>query len=311
MDNNIGVPQVESYLDELCDRIRKLGASPSFVQEARENVSTQVYSFLAHWKDTAFRNTLMFIGKEEGRFYKPTSPINPFVVVTIRNSILERLHSVSHSQTGLSKGISPTEIKQLTQHAIRHFSRLDFDALCELTAVPEDMDCYGHLPAKYCVAWAALCQLAGSGETEIFYDEVVQKPESDIESWVTNEAGHGKTSERKAVVLDGFSKTIDPMLQEYLRGIRDGELQCMYFDALKRLTRNTEKLLFVMNYVLISGGAFVTANYFVTNGYIEQRSVYLPPSENSADSASPRRIRQLLNCDVGEVHQRVLRSMLP
>lgn len=54
-------------------------------------------------------------------------------------------------------------------------------------------------------------------------------------------------------------------------------------DSFKMLTRNAEKLLYILNFVLANDGIFFTSNYYITNGYIEQRPVCLPPTHSSDD----------------------------
>lgn len=89
-------------------------------------------------------------------------------------------------------------------------------------------------------------------------------------------------------------------------GIRTGELSYLYFDSFKMLTRNIEKLLFVINFVLANEGVFATANYFISNGYIERRVEYLRPTSSDADTFSLARKRELLAGDIGKAHKNLL-----
>jgi len=52
-------------------------------------------------------------------------------------------------------------------------------------------------------------------------------------------------------------------------------------DSFKALTRNIEKLLLVMEYLLQHDVPFVTSNYFITNGYIERRAKLLKAASDA------------------------------
>lgn len=54
-----------------------------------------------------------------------------------------------------------------------------------------------------------------------------------------------------------------------------GEISTFYVDSFKRLSRNFEKILHVLQIVLQSGKAFVTCNYYISNDRIEKRSKIL------------------------------------
>ena len=49
------------------------------------------------------------------------------------------------------------------------------------------------------------------------------------------------------------------------------------------LTRNIEKLLIVLEYLLQNDAIFVTSNYFLTNGYIERRAKLLKAGSTKED----------------------------
>lgn len=303
------LPVVETYLDALYQHILRLGAASAFARKARDNVGMQVYSFLAHWNDVAFRNTLLVIGKEEGESYTPPFPINPFVVVTVRNSLLENLHSVNHLQAGLRKEIGPVEIKRLTQQAIRHFSGVDFDALGSMVSLSADEDCYGHLPEKYPLAWEVLRRLGNCRETVITYPPVHASIDAACFDFGQTNEKQNIDQSRSRVVLDGYSSTIDDTLKQHLVAIHNGELDCLFVDSFKMLTRNIEKLMLVLNYILAGEAVFFTSNYYITNGYIEQRPICLPPTHSSANPFDKARQRQLLSGGIGRKHEQALRSI--
>lgn len=210
----------------------------------------------------------------------------------------------------MKKGIGPEEIKRLTQQAIRHFIDVDFDALSRMANVPADSGCYGYLPEKYPLAWEALRQLGNKEDAVISYEAMKQPKDPLYLGSESSPMRQAETGIGARVVLDGYSKMIDPDLRQYMRDIRNGETDSMYFDSFKMLSRNIEKLLYVMNYVLASDSIFFTANYFITNGYIERRSVCVKPAESKSDPLAAARLRQLLTDDIGEQHGLCLRSLL-
>lgn len=301
---------VDTYLKALHKLLMSWGVSSAFAKEARDNVGMQICSVLAHWSDESFRNTLLVIGREEGESYVPFTPINPFVVVTVRNSLLETLHSVNHLCAGLKKAISPAEIKRITQQAIRHFSVANLDTLSKTINIPTNDDCYGHLPEKYPLAWEALHQISTHKETVITYTPVHPTTNMIQPDFQQPNTFEGDYQDRKRVVLDGYATTIDERLQAYLTRIHTGELDCLFVDSFKMLTRNAEKLLYILNFVLANDGIFFTSNYYITNGYIEQRSVCLPPTHSSDDPFSKARQRQLFSPDIGKNHENALRSVM-
>lgn len=307
----INIPIVEDYLGELTTIILDFGASATFIKAANDNVRMQIYSFMSHWKDDAFRNALFILGKEEGDYYQPFSHINPFVVVAIRNSMLETLHSVAFEEAGLTNPISNEEMQRLTRHAIQHFASVDFEMLCSTATIEEKQDYYGQSAAKYPLAWTALCQLGCSKRKILTYPAAVQDGEEAIQ--YNGEASvNGQVQEIKKttqMVIDGYTKTIEPDLQNLLDNIRAKKLDCVFFDGFKRLTRNTEKLLYIMNYVLYHEGEFVTTNYYITNGYIEQRPVIMKPTHNTKEFFDLSRQYKVLSGNLGKKHLATLRNV--
>lgn len=304
------IPIITSYLNSLYRLIRQFGASVSFSDAARANVESQIYACLMHWNDEEFINALLVIGKEEGIHYTPHSSKNPFIVVAIRNSMLETLNSVQYAKTGLSRHLVPAEMKRITQQAIRHFENADFQAIANSIEISQKKDPYGDLAEKYPLAWEALCWLGNCKEDIIAYDPVAQDNEPNYSEWPPLDADKQAAVIGKVVVaLDGYSLAIDPKLAANMLAIQTGELSCLYFDSFKMLTRNIEKLLFVINFVLMHEGAFVTANYFVTNGYIERRAECLRPTSSDSDAFGFARKQALLTGNIGKAHRNLLQMI--
>lgn len=58
---------------------------------------------------------------------------------------------------------------------------------------------------------------------------------------------------------------------DFLRHIELGEMPYIYFDSFKMLSRNPDKVMKFLEFILQRDKAFVTRNYYITNGYIEKR----------------------------------------
>ena len=278
-----GVGSIDTYLhSKLKPLLISLKVSIPFVEEALESVGSQISSFVSHWDDLAFRNGLMVVGLEEGSFYKPYSEISPFVVVAIRNSLLESLNSCEHGRTGLEKPLSDDSVREITKQAILHFKDIDLNSL-HGEVEQTDKDYYASVVAKYPVSWAALKELGSSDEICISYEKVPgdrMKPR-----FLSTATGtpNEKNAVRSKVVLDGFSPLFDDNLLNYLRSIYLDRMDYVYFDCFKMLTRNFEKLLKVMEFVLSNEKPFVTCNYYISNGFIQKRKTLLRPARNDSD----------------------------
>ena len=87
---------INKYTDEvLYNRLLKLNIKEKYVEKITNDIKEQMYDALYHWNDVKFRNALLILGLEGGKFYMPEADldIKCFVVVTIRNSLLETVFS--------------------------------------------------------------------------------------------------------------------------------------------------------------------------------------------------------------------------
>ena len=69
----------------------------------------------------------------------------------------------------------------------------------------------------------------------------------------------------------GYSLEFDEYLKEELGNVISGRVDIFYVDCFKGLSRNFEKILHVVQIILQSGKAFVTCNYYISDGRIEKR----------------------------------------
>lgn len=267
----MAIEVIERYLSSiLTPALKGYGVSETFSEYTIDIVRMQMYSCLKHWTDISFRKTLLVIGSEEGPFYEPAgkNDVKCFVVVTIRNSPFETLQSKNYAETGLTSELSNDNIKSVTRAAITYFNKLDLTALSKQAQQSEQRDIYGELAAKYPVAWTALKHLAGTSGKKVEYTKVpFERPFvldgvefSDIDD-----------SESIKIFLDGYSSEIDSSLTKALYNVLTYDTP-LVVDCFKMLTRNIDKLLRILEYILTHDRAFATSNYYFENGYIERRT---------------------------------------
>ena len=88
---------IDKYLDTiLIPQLEHLGVQsfPGAIEGVVTDIPLRLQSMLSCWHDLRTRNTLLLLGREEGAFYEPRSAsleVRAFVVVTVRNSLLEDL----------------------------------------------------------------------------------------------------------------------------------------------------------------------------------------------------------------------------
>ena len=269
---------IEQYLNNILrTQLDIFGTNKSFAEHIINTAREQILSCIFHWNDEVFRKTLLIIGSEESAFYKPYAldDIRSFVVVTIRNSEIECLQSENFSMAGLLRKIDDSDVRTITSSAVKYFSNVDFVALQKDIEAPA-VDKYGSLSQKYPVSWNALTNLANSKKQVGDYGStpVLIKPSLEILPTIKETKTIGRSSNASsisvALVSDGFSFSIDPQLKSMLEYCVKNE-QPFLVDTFKGLTRNIEKLLLVMEYLLCRNTEFVTSNYYLLNGHTERR----------------------------------------
>ena len=296
---------IDTYFNEhLSPLLSRLGVSKEFKDAALDNVQIQVCSLCSHWDDLEFRNGIFVVGTEEGMFYEPINPINPFVVVAIRNSLLETIQSKDFKRIGLSRGLGDDSIKLITKQAIGYFGSINMDNAWDRFSVDPDEDLYGNVTQRYPIAWAALKKIGNTVSSAITYPKI--------------ECFHGpnlfdrfEKSNYKAkkafnvITWDGYSDDIDEDLKGALNNaVSEGGF--FIAESFKSVTRNFEKLLCVMEYLLCNRSAFVTCNYYISNGYVAKRSPILRPGH--IDSERRENLKNLSG--IRKTHREVISKAL-
>ena len=277
---------IEHYLNEtLKPQLADPGVSAYIISTVREQMLSCVY----HWNDMPFRKALLVIGEEEGSFYLPKADadVRNFVVVTLRNSALESIHADSYRPAGQGRRLTPDDIKAITSAAIEYFKMVDFPAMADEIGLLEN-DKYGGLAKKYPVSWAALTHLANTTKQVIEYEPIpitakpnlsILKPQKAVSGLFFNE----KLSQKMQVTVDGYSLTIDHGLLHILNTVIKDDLPFIG-DSFKGISRNIEKLLAVMEYILCHELLYITSNYLIANGYAERRLKPLKPGHDHQEA---------------------------
>jgi hypothetical protein len=278
---------IEQYLNgTFKSQLAVIGVPDVFIKRIAATVREQMLSCVRHWNDESFRKTILFIGEEEGCYYLPkaAADVRKFVVVTLRNSALETIHADSRHPIAQGKRLTTEDLKAITSAAIEYFKEIDFTAMAARTGSLES-DKYSELAEKYPVSWMALTMLANTTKQAVKYEPLpitakpdlsILKPQQAVKETFFNE----DRFQMMSVVADGYALTIDHGLQHILKIAVEDEERPFIVDSFKSVSRNIEKLLAVMEYVLCNERKFITSNYLIENGRVVRRMKPLKPSSD-------------------------------
>lgn len=273
---------IEVYLDSiLTPQLEQMGVQsfPGAIEAVVADIRCRLQSVLARWHDMAVRNTLLLLGREEGAFYEPRSApleVRAFVVITVRNSLLEDLgipgaSLIPDNVTASEKPMQESNVQPITEAAIRYWQTVDLQRLQVPPPAPED-DPLGHLRKDTPHVWHALSCLANARERIITYVPC-QAPRPFLPKATVKH-----DPEERSVVLSGITPEFDTLMVSSLRAIRNGNLQYLYSDSWKWLTRHPGKLYHALDFVLAHGGTVVTQNYMLTATMACRRRSFVRPA---------------------------------
>jgi hypothetical protein len=131
---------IDVYLDTiLLPQLEDLGVQsfPGASEAVVTDIRCRLQSVLSRWQDKPTRNTLLFLGGEEGAFYEPRSAsleVRAFVVVTVRNSLLEDLgipgaSLVAADVPEAEKPMQGADVRPITEAAIKYWQTIDVQGL--------------------------------------------------------------------------------------------------------------------------------------------------------------------------------------
>jgi hypothetical protein len=240
------------------------------------DIRERLISVMSNWTDESFRKTVLLLGLENATFYEPCEvdiEIRALVAVAVRNSMLEDLtatHPYKHEFASIAGCMPDSYIPEITRSAAVFFAE-GWRRKPDWMVGTARADVFRLLAAKYSLTWQRLTQLATLPEQEqlIQAEAVVQRP-------AALPGGPIKPAPVWAT-LSGYSPVIDPSLARILKGIVSGDTPFFYSPCFKTVTRNPEKLLYVIETTLRASKSFITLNYLIEPGYISRRSPLLPP----------------------------------
>ena len=272
------VEKVTQYLqDVLVPTLDHFRVPAAYTRQIIDTVELQMISFLRHWDDLAFRRTLLLLGSEEGPFYEPAGKVDVkcFVVVTLRNSPIETIQSDNYASAGMQSSLSSQNVKTITSGAIRFFNPLDFSSMCLQAKKCSGCDYYQEIVERHPVAWAALRALGTTSAKIIDYPKVQYNNPFSIEACneiqINGEDESQKERLTKKVIFDGYSAMWDPQLLELLRKLSSSSGKIFVVESLKSATRNFEKLMDILEFLLTHDLKFVSTNFYMENGHVERR----------------------------------------
>ena len=242
------------------------------------DIKNRMCSLLSRWNQEDFRRTILFVTDEEALFYEPAAPkdVKRFVVAAIRNSMLEVAASVNCNELKMREPLSDEKIRIITSSAICYFKECQFETLQEEARNLRYIDVYGVAIQKYPLAWTVLKRAAAANNCEEEFEKIQGANQRNIgEDFGINTC--------KTAICDGYSLEFDDYLKERQGDVVSGRAEIFYVDSFKGLTRNFEKILHVLQIVLQHEDAFVTCNYYISNGRIEKRKKILRAFHSEKD----------------------------
>jgi len=280
---------IEKYLNNvLKPQLAALELQDVIISDTINSIRPQMVSCISHWNDERFRNALLAVGCEEAVFYRPRADIavRCFVVVTIRNSVLETVHSLTTNVFWKGKSISPEVIREITSAAIEYFKTVDFPALSnEISEIENDL--YNDFAARYPIAWEALAQIGENKSQIIEYESVKREDEPNLRNLrkqkgaISATLDNGRNPRSMEELSDGYELSISQELRDGINQ-RINDRVPFIVDSFKGISRNIEKLLTIMEYMMGNGGFIVTSNYLIANGHIERRLELIKPGHSMA-----------------------------
>ena len=228
---------------------------------------------MSHWDDEAFRRTILVLAAEEASFWEPRSAsleTRSLVLLGVRNSLVEDLGTPRPSVAALKSGrelLPDDRMPWITSEAVKYFDSANPH---NLRAQP-GRDLFGDLPCRFPNAWHVLSLLGNSPGGEIACTFPMMEPEP-VDSAVAR-----RHVERHTVVCSGIDPRLDDHLVQVLGQIKAGDLDLFFSPSFKTITRNPEKLLYIIDSVLRYGGTVLTSNYLLSPTYLARRDPLLRP----------------------------------
>ena len=277
------VLSLQEYLEILKKQLESFGILSH--QKILDNIQRQMYSILELWNDKETRNGILLFSMELSKFYEPEANIyhKAFVVSAIRNSLLETAGSDFYKQAGFERQLKDEEIKQITSSAIRYFKKFPFEEVCLELQNQKCANFYLESIQKYPLAWEVVKSMANLKSIDFYFEPKFVAKDKMITIFPSNPVFNDK---ERYVIEDGFTPSYNLVLCQSLEDAVAHPEIGFFTDSFKFLSRNFEKVLKTIQYLLERNSRFVTFNYYFSNGYISQRKNLLKPSHSTKELAN-------------------------
>lgn len=175
----------------------------------------------------------------------------------------------------MQDSLSSQDVKEITSGAVRFFNPLDFSSMCLQAKNCSGYDYYQEIAERHPAAWAALRALGTTSAKIIDYPKAQYDTPFSIEACDEIQTDCADELQQKRlipkVVFDGYSAMWDPQLLEVLRSLSPSSRSIFVVESLKSATRNFEKLLDILEFLLTHDLKFASTNFYIENGHVERR----------------------------------------
>lgn len=302
--------EISYYLDNILEtKLIKLNVDKRYIEKIVSDVRNKIYSLLKHWNDSKLRETILLLGLEEGKFYKPENAslkVKCFVVVTVRNSLLETIASVDYKQAGLKSPILEEEIVDITMNAVIYFNSLNLRRIAEKLDYSNCNDIYYSLSNTYKLAWQALRELTFCIGKDKYYDKVEDYNEISLIDLKKSKNNDLKEIFSHVDYQSGISPIFTDELLSVIKQVIDtSSMKYFFTDCFKYTSRNIEKLFKIIEILLQRNKVFLTTNYYISNNYVAKRTKILRASHTTEDVVC--KLKQFNN--MSKIHANALKEI--
>lgn len=267
------IKKIDEYLKILNEQFETFGINKR--DAIISNIKSQILAVLKHWNNKELRNIILLFGKEEALFYEPDASIDikSFVVVAIRNSLIETTGSEYYHEYGFNIRLNDeTQFPLITKKAITFFKNFDFNKAANELSNVDINDYYYDILKSYPLTYEILSKVANNKKLEFYIDKINfenKKIEFPInKNYILKE---------DYVVEDGYTNKFNQVLLDYIESIIKSENKIFFVESFKYLSRNFEKNIKTMEYLFQNDVSFVTFNYYISNSFISKRKEFLRP----------------------------------
>jgi hypothetical protein len=202
--------------------------------------------------------------------------------VIIRNGLLEELHADGPVESGGIQGI--------TTYGLGPVSHLRAARRLNAITLPASQDIFGSLADRYPRAWACLDRLRGllnEGGGRLGYRPpdaavpVLPDPEELVKAPAASSV-EVPSDKVQAVIFSAIDPRFDQSAYSVLKAALEGPGLIVGFSALSRISRNSDKLLRVLEFLLAHEARVLTTNYLLADGevWVRKKELVKPDSHD-------------------------------